>query len=160
MKPSNSSIGRHELAFHEQVAGIRGVLLPPLDQESPGSSPGGATDIRMRSPVFRGLVLAAKPLGSSPGGAIGRCYAATVVFRGLVLRRPAARFGSSPGGAIRPQRARPFFIGLGLRLEPRRGNRSAGRPTGLPAHSHMNDGLPRGVSSEEFPETCQFLAYL
>jgi hypothetical protein len=26
-----------------QVAGIRGVLLPPLDQESPGSSPGGTT---------------------------------------------------------------------------------------------------------------------
>jgi len=55
-----------------QVAGIQVVPVVPLDQESPGSSPGGATRLpRCGSRFFSG----ARPrppavgLGSSPGGA-------------------------------------------------------------------------------------------
>jgi hypothetical protein len=44
MNASNSSIGDTNSRKGVQVAGIRVVTAAPLDQESPGSSPGGATE--------------------------------------------------------------------------------------------------------------------
>ena len=118
--------------------------MAPLDQESPGSSPGGAIRPQNARPfllwarpsgaarpsdraqegqcpvqphrAFR-LVSSPRlaPLGSSAGGVIGRCYAATVSFRGLVLA--AKPLGSSPGGAIKPGNELPRAGLLGQRCE-------------------------------------------
>src|ERR1051326_3994645 len=66
---------------------------------------------RAAAVFFGGSPSDLKVLRSSPGGAIRLRQRRSRFLCGLVLRRPAAAFGSSPGGAMAAARAAAVFFG-------------------------------------------------
>src|SRR6185437_6399268 len=146
----NSGSGRHNLAFWLQLAGVWGANGAPLDQESPGSSPVGATEMARPTPTGRSgsLLPAARSAGLFHRRAVPWCPIRTadaVLAAAMVLLIPLdARFASM---ATRPQ-PRHATAPDTLRQPPTLRNRSTVPGlvdvdlTAAPAHLQLMPGGP------------------